>query len=205
MVRLDHWRRHLTVPQFTVVTGLLVIGVGTLILALPACSAESVGLWEALFTVTSAITVTGLSIIDVGKELTLLGQIVLATLIVIGASSSQAVMSVQTGICRGVVSSAARSCAPVRLIVTSTFENGCTISVQFGPGNYTDPDVRKLPLEAPRGQFCWEANLAEVAIFLPNGEFYSIDEMDDVVGWQTVEDVCKWIDVARNIKTEVTA
>ena len=86
-----------------------------------------------------------------------------------------------------------------------TFENGCTISVQFGPGNYTDPAVRKLPLEAPRGEFCWKANLAEVAIFLPNGEFYRIDEMDDVVGWQTVEDVCKWIDVARNIKTEVTA
>jgi trk system potassium uptake protein TrkH len=39
MARLDQWRRHLTVPQFTVVTGLLVITVGTLILATPACSA----------------------------------------------------------------------------------------------------------------------------------------------------------------------
>lgn len=101
MARLDHWRRHLTVPQFTAVTGLLVIGVGTLILALPACSAESVGLWEALFTVTSAITVTGLSIIDVGKELTLLGQIVLAALIVIGGLGLMAITTFLQGFVQG--------------------------------------------------------------------------------------------------------
>ncbi|MEB3157481.1 MAG: potassium transporter TrkG, partial [Cyanobacteriota bacterium] len=89
--RLDQWRRQLTVPQFTVVTGLLVIGVGTVILASPACSSDSVGLWEALFTVTSAITVTGLSIIDVGKELTLLGQVVLAGLIVVGGLGLMAI------------------------------------------------------------------------------------------------------------------
>lgn len=86
-----------------------------------------------------------------------------------------------------------------------TFANGCTISVQFGPGNYTDAKLRKLPLEAPRGQFCWEASLAEVAIFLPGGKFYPMNECDNVEGWQTVEDVCKWIEFARNIQTGVTA
>ncbi len=56
---LQRWRHQLTVPQFTVVTGLLVILVGTLLLASPLCSTDDVGLWQALFTVTSAITVTG--------------------------------------------------------------------------------------------------------------------------------------------------
>ena len=101
LARLDHWRRHLTVPQFTVVTGLLVITIGTLILASPACSAGSVGLWEALFTVTSAITVTGLSIIDVGKELTLVGQIVLAGLIVIGGLGLMAITTFLQGFVQG--------------------------------------------------------------------------------------------------------
>ncbi|NDC55387.1 MAG: hypothetical protein EBZ69_00920 [Alphaproteobacteria bacterium] len=84
------------------------------------------------------------------------------------------------------------------------FENGCTLSVQFGPGNYTDADKRRNDFDAPRKQRDWEARTAEVAILLPNGKFYPITEMDDVIGWQTVEDVVRWIDVARNIKTEVT-
>ncbi|MBM5815390.1 MAG: potassium transporter TrkG [Cyanobacteria bacterium K_Offshore_surface_m2_239] len=88
-------------PQFTVVTGLLVIGVGTVILASPACSSDSVGLWEALFTVTSAITVTGLSIIDVGKELTLLGQVVLAGLIVVGGLGLMAITTFLQGFVQG--------------------------------------------------------------------------------------------------------
>lgn len=68
--RLQHWRQQLTVPQFTALTGAGVIAVGTLLMATPLCSRESVDLWDALFTVTSAITVTGLTIIDVGQELT---------------------------------------------------------------------------------------------------------------------------------------
>ena len=42
---------------------------GTLILSSPLCSSSKVGLWEAFFTSTSAITVTGLSIIDIGVDL----------------------------------------------------------------------------------------------------------------------------------------
>ncbi|MCX5956784.1 MAG: potassium transporter TrkG, partial [Cyanobacteria bacterium] len=94
---LHHWRERLTVPQFTVVTGLLVIAAGTLVLASPLCSSDSVGLWEALFTVTSAITVTGLSIIDVGSELTPLGQVVLAGLILIGGLGLMAITTFLQG------------------------------------------------------------------------------------------------------------
>ena len=45
--RSQGWHRRLTVPQFTVVTGLLVILLGTLLLATPLCSSSKVGLWEA--------------------------------------------------------------------------------------------------------------------------------------------------------------
>ena len=98
---LQQWRHQLTVPQFTAVTGLLVIGLGTLLLASPACSKESVGLWEALFTVTSAITVTGLSIIDISRDLTTLGQIVLAGLIITGGLGLMAITTFLQGFVQG--------------------------------------------------------------------------------------------------------
>ena len=91
------WHRRLTVPQFTVVTGLLVILIGTLLLATPLCSGDSVGLWEALFTATSAITVTGLSIIDIGEDLTGLGQVILAVMILAGGLGLMAITTFLQG------------------------------------------------------------------------------------------------------------
>lgn len=63
------------------VTGLIVIAVGVVLMASPLCSSDRVSPWEALFTVTLAITVTGLSIIDMGLELTPLGQVLLMALL----------------------------------------------------------------------------------------------------------------------------
>ena len=96
-----HWRHRLTVPQFTAVTGLLVIAVGTVVLASPLCSSDAVGLWEALFTVTSAITVTGLSIIDVGSELTVVGQMALAGLMLTGGLGLMAITTFLQGFVQG--------------------------------------------------------------------------------------------------------
>jgi len=89
--------RRLTVPQFTVVTGLLVIIAGTLILATPVCSNAKVGLWEALFTATSAVTVTGLCIIDIGQDLTNVGQGVLAAMILAGGLGLMAITTFLQG------------------------------------------------------------------------------------------------------------
>ena len=99
--RLQHWRHRLTVPQFTAVTGLLVIALGTLVLASPLCSGPEVGLWEALFTVTSAITVTGLSIIDIGSDLTPFGQVALAALIMVGGLGLMAITTFLQGFVQG--------------------------------------------------------------------------------------------------------
>ena len=98
---LQRWRQKLTVPQFTVVTGLLVIGFGTMLMASPICSGKEVGLWEALFTVTSAITVTGLSIIDISRDLTPFGQLALAGLIVTGGLGLMAITTFLQGFVQG--------------------------------------------------------------------------------------------------------
>ena len=95
-IRQETYRR-LTVPQFTVVTGLLVITFGTLLLATPLCSNANVGLWEALFTATSAVTVTGLSIIDIGIDLTFFGQIILAIMLLIGGLGLMAITTFLQG------------------------------------------------------------------------------------------------------------
>jgi len=89
------------VPQFTLVTGALVIAVGTVLLASPLCSSDDVGLWQALFTVTSAITVTGLSIIDVSRDLTAFGQLTLAGLIITGGLGLMAITTFLQGFVQG--------------------------------------------------------------------------------------------------------
>ena len=88
-------------PQFTLVTGALVIAIGTLVLASPLCSTDDVGLWQALFTVTSAITVTGLSIIDVSRDLTPFGQLTLAGLIITGGLGLMAITTFLQGFVQG--------------------------------------------------------------------------------------------------------
>jgi trk system potassium uptake protein len=98
---LQQWRQRLTVPQFTAVTGALVILLGTFILSSPLCSTDDVGLWEALFTVTSAITVTGLSIIDISRDLTPIGQVALAGLIVTGGLGLMAITTFLQGFVQG--------------------------------------------------------------------------------------------------------
>ncbi len=91
------WYRRLTVPQFTVLTGLLVIFIGTLILSSPLCSSNQVGLWESFFTATSAVTVTGLTIIDIGKDLSIYGQIILALMLLIGGLGLMAITTFLQG------------------------------------------------------------------------------------------------------------
>ena len=63
-----------------------IIVLGMLLLALPAASqsGRSIGLFDALFTSTSAVCVTGLVVRDTGTTFTLFGQVVLLCLIQIG-------------------------------------------------------------------------------------------------------------------------
>ncbi len=63
----------------------MMIALGSVLLTLPGVAVSgSLSLSEAFFTATSALTVTGLSIITPGSDLTLLGQIILLALIQTG-------------------------------------------------------------------------------------------------------------------------
>ena len=64
-----------------------------------------------------------------------------------------------------------------------TFENGYTISVQFSEMNYSDGKTT-----------------AEVAVIDSDGEWYQLVDGDDVIGWQTTDDVAKWMDKVSKLK-----
>jgi trk system potassium uptake protein TrkH len=76
----------LSPTQYSVLAFALFILLGAALLMLPLSSStgESLGFVNALFTATSSSCVTGLSVIDVGKRLSVFGQLVLLTLIQAG-------------------------------------------------------------------------------------------------------------------------
>lgn len=72
-------------PALLFVTSFVVIiAIGAALFMLPNATTRPIGLVDAVFTSTSAVCVTGLSTIDVGNDLTFLGQCVLLLLIQLG-------------------------------------------------------------------------------------------------------------------------
>ncbi|RIW39105.1 Ktr system potassium transporter B [Bacillus salacetis] len=74
----------LSPPQLLLVIFLFFILLGTALLKLPFASTQSVTWLDALFTSTSAMTVTGLIVVDTGTAYTTFGEIVIMALIQIG-------------------------------------------------------------------------------------------------------------------------
>jgi len=64
------------------------------------------------------------------------------------------------------------------------FANGATVSVQWNPGNYVSDR------SGGRGDRRDSAD-AEVAAWWPDGTWINLGDNDDVVGWQTTENVCE--------------
>lgn len=77
-------RWHLSPPVVIAGSFLLLILIGTLLFKLPLATTKPIRWIDALFTATSATTVTGLSVFDIGPTLTLFGQIVMLFLIQFG-------------------------------------------------------------------------------------------------------------------------
>lgn len=75
---------NLTPPALLFIGFIVLIVLGTLLLKLPIASYTSTTWMQALFTATSAITVTGLVVLDTGTHFTLFGQIIIAVLIQAG-------------------------------------------------------------------------------------------------------------------------
>jgi trk system potassium uptake protein TrkH len=86
-MRATSRRRPVVVPAARIVSGLLIlIAGGTALLMLPwAGTTRPLTLNEAAFTAVSALTTTGLSIIQPSRDLSIFGQIVLIVLMQLGA------------------------------------------------------------------------------------------------------------------------
>ena len=80
------WRRlgRLPAPALLSVLYLCFIVAGAVVLRLPVSHHGAVGWMDALFTSTSAVTVTGLVVVDTGSAYTVFGQAVVAFLIQMG-------------------------------------------------------------------------------------------------------------------------
>ncbi|WP_404448958.1 TrkH family potassium uptake protein [Sutcliffiella horikoshii] len=81
------WHRtfiRLNPPQLLILVFVFFGLLGTLLLKLPVSTTESISLVDALFTATSAMTVTGLGVVNTGTVFTLFGQIVILFLIQVG-------------------------------------------------------------------------------------------------------------------------
>ncbi|MBZ9557140.1 MULTISPECIES: TrkH family potassium uptake protein [unclassified Modicisalibacter] len=82
--QLPHGRIiQLSPPEILLLGFALLSGIGTLLLWLPMSASDPLSWHEALFTATSAVTVTGLSVVK-AADLTLFGQWVLLCLIQVG-------------------------------------------------------------------------------------------------------------------------
>lgn len=79
-------KRELTPSQILILSFLIIIAIGTLLLTLPAAKmpGEKAGPFTALFTATSAVSVTGLSIVDVSKTYSYFGKTIILILIQLG-------------------------------------------------------------------------------------------------------------------------
>ncbi|MEZ0481535.1 TrkH family potassium uptake protein [Planococcus sp. SSTMD024] len=75
---------HMSPPQVLSITFLVAIFFGAILLYLPVSTTAPISFLDALFTATSATTVTGLAVLSTGNDFTLFGQTVIMVLMQIG-------------------------------------------------------------------------------------------------------------------------
>lgn len=71
-------------PALLAISYLLLIAIGTLLLKLPFATQKTLAWSDALFTAVSAVTITGLAVVDTGTSFTIWGQAMLLLLIQLG-------------------------------------------------------------------------------------------------------------------------
>lgn len=83
-----------------------------------------------------------------------------------------------------------------------TFDNGITISVQFGAGNYCSSNTSSnKSIVADLEVSVVESTSAEIAIWDNNGKDYEFQEGRAYEGWVLPDDVAKWIAAASTAKS----
>jgi hypothetical protein len=89
-----------------------------------------------------------------------------------------------------------------------TFNNGLTISVQIGAGNYCDNRCNSIFEESKRscGEYIIQSSNAEIAIWDSTGKWITGEFTDkgdgSVVGWLNVEEVFEIMEKVKNYNIE---
>lgn len=76
-----------------------------------------------------------------------------------------------------------------------TFENGITISIQIGSGNYSDNYDEEIGFE--RDSKLVKSSTAEIAIWDASNKWFLFDDENQVKGWVSTQDVGEWIERVR--------
>ena len=74
-----------------------------------------------------------------------------------------------------------------------TFNNGWTVSVQFGKGNYCERRSFNDDAWMPETDEIIQSADAECAVWDANGDWMQLNNGDDVIGWQAPDDVAALI------------
>lgn len=84
IIPLDYKRKVLNPAQIFMISFLLLIFAGSFVLMLPHATFAGISFIDALFTSTSAVCVTGLTVVDTGSYFTIFGQTAILVLIQLG-------------------------------------------------------------------------------------------------------------------------
>lgn len=164
-----------------------IIACGAYLLSLPCCdpAGEGLAVQDALFTATSAVCVTGLSVIDIATQLTGIGQLILAVLIQLGSLGIMTVgsfIALSFGHRLGVLESSAlqdmtgeeRGALAKRLIRTVIL---LTLSIEA------------IGTAAMTGYFLWAGAFGRPADALRHGAFLTLNAFCNS-GFSTLPDSC---------------
>ena len=77
-------KTRLTPTQSLVIGIILIIVIGAIILKLPICNNKPITFIDSLFVSTTSVCVTGLTTVVIAEQFTIVGQLVIMTLIQIG-------------------------------------------------------------------------------------------------------------------------
>ena len=81
-----------------------------------------------------------------------------------------------------------------------TFENGWTISVQFGYANYCDNNRHPDGFDFGKNLDIVQSSDAEIAIWDSKGSWYTFEGGEEVKGHCSADEVATWIEFTKNQK-----
>jgi hypothetical protein len=80
-----------------------------------------------------------------------------------------------------------------------TFENGLTISVQWGVGNYCE-NRQYSDYSAPMKKEIWDCSTAEIAIWDKSDVWHNFGS-DTVKGYVSSDEIAKWVSKVQRAKS----